>query len=106
MPRTNTRSTRGASTRRTTTRRTATPRTARATRSSSRGTVLVGRFGSEPIAVAITGRSTVLDVLQKAGVELQSSEHVWLNGSRTELMASVKGNDTINIVSPKQAGLK
>lgn len=99
---------------RNTSRRTASRSTARrapARRPAARTTrrtsnVLVGRFGSEPIAVQITGQSTVLDVLQKAGLELQSSEHVWLNGNRTELLSKVKANDTINIVSPKQAGVK
>ena len=66
--------------------------------------VMVGRFGSTPSAVSIANNSTVIQVLQKAGIEVGGSERVWLNGERATRTEKVRAGDIISIVSPKQAG--
>lgn len=66
--------------------------------------VMIGRFGSTPSAVNIKASSTVLEALTKAGIEVGSSERVWLNGERATRTDKVAAGDIISIVSPKQAG--
>lgn len=66
--------------------------------------VMIGRFGSTPTAVTVAANSTVLEALTKAGIEVEGSERVWLNGEAATRTDKVGAGDIISIVSPKQAG--
>ncbi len=65
---------------------------------------MVGRFGSDPVEVVVTGAATVASILEKAGIELSDEEKVWVNGSRATRTTKVKTGDIVAVVSPKEAG--
>lgn len=69
-----------------------------------RSVVMVARLGNDPIAITVSGTSTVGLVLRKAEVILGGSEHVWVNGRTAGISKKVSSGDIITIVSPRQAG--
>ena len=73
---------------------------------TSGGSVLVGRFGSDPVRVRITGRATVEAILIKAGIMTGGEEKVWVNGAAATSKSTVKSGDILTILSPKEAGNK
>jgi hypothetical protein len=66
--------------------------------------VMVGRFGSDPVEVVVTGPATLAKVMEKAGIELSDEEKLWVNGKQATRSTKVKTNDIVAIVSPKEAG--
>ncbi len=66
--------------------------------------VVSARFGSDPEKLEVPKDSTVDDVLDEAGVNLSSSEKVWINGEKATRKDLVEDGDNVLIVSPKQAG--
>ena len=71
----------------------------------NRISVVIARFGSDPEKLEVPKDSTVDDVLEEAGVNLGSSEKVWVNGEKATRKDLVEDGDNVLIVSPKQAGL-
>lgn len=70
----------------------------------NRISVVIARFGSDPEKLEVPKDSTVDDVLTEAGVNLSSSEKVWINGEKATRKDLVEDGDNVLIVSPKQAG--
>lgn len=70
----------------------------------SKTKVMVGRFGSDPVAIEVTGPATVAKVLAQAGIELSDEEKLWVNGKVATRGSKVKNGDIVAIVSPKEAG--
>ncbi len=68
--------------------------------------VTIGRFGSEPQEVIIEKDSTIRTALQEVGIEITDSDKVWVNGTRASLRDILDEGDIVNVVTPKQAGLK
>lgn len=66
--------------------------------------VMVGRFGSDPVEVVVTGAATVEKILKSADIELSDEEKIWVNGKRATRSTKVKTGDIVAIVSPKEAG--
>lgn len=66
--------------------------------------ISIGKFGSDPKEVTIPADSTVEDALEAAGISLSSTEKVWVNGERANANDILDDNDTVNIVTPKEAG--
>ena len=66
--------------------------------------VMVGRFGSDPVEVVVTGPATVAKVMEKASIELSDEEKLWVNGKQATRSTKVKTGDIVAIVSPKEAG--
>ena len=79
----------------------ATRRGARAAQSTR---VLVGRFGEEPRTITIRGVATVGAVLDAAEIEVESAEHIWLNGARATNAMRVKTGDILSVVLPREGG--
>ncbi len=73
--------------------------------SSSRISVMVGRFGSDPETLTVKANGTVDDVLEKAGINLSEGERAWLNGGRAKLTDKVRKGDIVSVVVSKEAGL-
>ncbi len=69
-------------------------------------TVQIGRFGSTPVTVHVDEDSTVEEALSAAGISPRSTETIWVDGDKANLNDIVEDGDTINIVTPKQAGLR
>lgn len=69
-------------------------------------TVTIGRFGSEPQEVEILKDSTIREALAEVGVSIGDSDKVWVNGQRANLRDILEPADIVNVVTPKQAGLK
>lgn len=67
--------------------------------------VVIARFGSDPEKLEIPKESTVGNALEEAGITLNSSEKVWVNGEKATRKDLLEDGDNILIVSPKQAGL-
>ena len=86
--------------------RNARSRTPRNARSGTRGstTVLIGRFGEEPVSVTIRGLATVGAALDAAGIKVDTAEHIWLNGARAELASRVRNGDIVSVVMPREGG--
>ena len=68
--------------------------------------VTIGRFGSEPQEVDLEKDSTVKAGLEEVGITLESSDKVWVNGVRASQRDILETGDIVNVVSPKQAGVK
>jgi hypothetical protein len=97
-----TRTSRGSRrTTRSTTRRATRP----ARRSLGRLVVSIGRFGSTPTEVRLSGRfSTVGAVLTAANIRVAGRQRFWLNGEAATANSRVTNGDLISIVTPKQMG--
>lgn len=68
--------------------------------------VTIGRFGSEPQEVEIEKDSTVRAGLEEVGITVEGSDKVWVNGVRASLRDVLETGDIVNVVTPKQAGVK
>jgi len=68
--------------------------------------IKVGRFGSDPVSVQVPANSTVGKVLEKAEIDLNDVERVFLNGETATKTKKVKRGDIVSVVSPKEAGRK
>jgi sulfur carrier protein ThiS len=66
--------------------------------------VQIGRFGHDLQTVRIPENSTVADALTKAGIRTSSTENIWVDSERANLNDILEDGDTLQIVSPKQAG--
>lgn len=77
-----------------------------AKRSSTGGSisVLIGRFGYTPDTVKVPKGATVAAALAAAGVDVEGSQRVSLNGDLVAPSKRVSGGDLISIVTPKEAG--
>lgn len=67
--------------------------------------IVIARFGSEPDKIEIPIGATVEDALSEAGIVLNTSEKVWINGEKATHKDIVEEGDNILIVSPKEAGI-
>lgn len=68
--------------------------------------VTIGRFGSDPQEVIIEKDSTIRAALDEVGIEISDSDKVWVNGVRAGLRDILDEGDIVNVVTPKQAGVK
>ena len=68
--------------------------------------VTIGRFGSEPQDVEVEKDSTIRAALSEIGIELGEADKVWVNGTRASLRDILDEGDIVNVVTPKQAGVK
>lgn len=66
--------------------------------------VAVSRFGNDPLAVEIAEGATVEEVLDKAGIEVESNQQIFNAGEQVDMEDEVESGDVISIVSPKAAG--
>jgi hypothetical protein len=67
--------------------------------------VIIGRMGSPSQTVNLTGKATVGDALKAAGINLGTTEKVWVKGEAATLRTPIGETGTvISIISPKEAG--
>lgn len=66
--------------------------------------VTVSRFGHDPIAVVIPEGATVRDALEKADIDLDGREEVFVAGERADMSDEVEDKDVLSVVTPKAAG--
>jgi len=67
--------------------------------------VIIAKFGSDPEKIEVTKDSTVSEALSDAGIVLNSSEKIWVNGEKANRKDIIEDGDNVLIVSPKQAGI-
>lgn len=67
--------------------------------------VSVSRFGHDPVPVCVPEGATVEDVLEKADIELEGREEIFVAGTKADMDSEVEDKDILSIVTPKQAGL-
>lgn len=66
--------------------------------------VKIGRFGSDTMSLELPKDATIKDALDEAGIELSAIDKVWVNGERANQRDILEDGDTVNIVTPKEAG--
>lgn len=66
--------------------------------------VSVSRFGEDAVAVELAPGSTVADALEKADVELDSTQKVFVSGEEVTEDDEIEMGDILSIVTPKAAG--
>lgn len=66
--------------------------------------VAVSRFGHDPIPVCLPKGATVEEVLDKAEVELDGREEVFVAGTKADYEDIVEDKDVLSVVTPKAAG--
>ena len=69
-----------------------------------RMTVVLMRFGSDPMKIEIPIGSTVEDALKEADMSLNSNEKIWVDGEKAMKGDLLEEGDNIAVVSPKDAG--
>ena len=68
--------------------------------------VKIGMYNEHPQTVSIKAGSSVQDVLDEAGIELGSSESIWVDGEKAEPTDTVENGDNLQIVDKKEGGLR
>ena len=78
----------------------------KATRSSSAGdvNVTIARLGEDNVEVAILKDSTIGDVIEESGIELSSSERLFVNSEEAKEHYVVDEGDHIAIIGKKEGG--
>ncbi|MFA5397927.1 MAG: hypothetical protein WC346_18090 [Methanogenium sp.] len=66
--------------------------------------IVIGRFGSDPEKLEISKGATVEEALEEAGITLNSTEKIWVNGEKATRKDILENDDNLLLVSPKQAG--
>lgn len=64
----------------------------------------VSRFGHDPVKVEVPTGSTVEEVLEEAGVDLNGREQVYILGAEADMEDIVEDKDVLSVVTPKAAG--
>lgn len=68
--------------------------------------VSVSRFGHDPVPVCVPEGATVEEVLEKAEIELNGREEIFVAGVKADMDSEVEDKDILSIVTPKQAGAR
>ena len=66
--------------------------------------VKVGRFNEPTTTIEVGNDATVQDVLDKAGIELGSSETIWVDGVKAEPADLIEAGDFLQIIGKKEGG--
>lgn len=66
--------------------------------------IKIGRFGSETMSLELNKDATIQEALEEAGISLGGTDKVWVNGERANQRDILEDGDTVNIVTPKEAG--
>lgn len=87
------------------TRRTSRRATPACRSATGRLVVYVGRLGSAPQEIRLSGRSTTVEaVLRAANINVEGRMRLSVNGIVASKTSRVKNGDLVGVVTPKQAG--
>ena len=78
---------------------------ARATKTRGGILVKIGRVTEPTQEISISKGSTVGDVLDELGIELGSSEEMWVNGVKADLVDKPEDGDMIQIAGKKEGAI-
>ena len=66
--------------------------------------VKVGRYNERTQVISVPVGSSVQDVLNGAGISLNPSESIWVEGEKAEATDTVENGDNLQIVGKKEGG--
>ena len=66
--------------------------------------VKIGRFNEPTQDVKVKKNATVEEALEEAGIDLQVSESVWVDGVRADESDKLEAGDFVQIVGNKEGG--